>query len=147
LARSSPVRNGQAIAPRDQNEVAERHQAAPESHRRTIDGADDRDLEREHRAYERLAFVQRRRTNLDVVDHVLQQSEVAPGAEGGARTCEHDSARVGVASEYLPHLGDRPVQLGVSGVERVRPVQRHDANQAVDRDQDCVRVHVLPEAG
>jgi len=145
------VRVGQVGGLGQVDDVAQRHQAAAEPHRRAVDGRHHRHPAPRHPEHQVAAVRDRPRAEHGVAAQLGQVLEVTAGRERPAPPGEHRGAGVVVLAQPRPQAREPGVQRVVDRVERVGPVQRDDPERAVGDDVDLIRhfVHLrrLPIAG
>jgi hypothetical protein len=129
---------GEVGALSHEDDVGQRHQAAPEPDRRSVHRGDHGDAAGHH-ARDDLPPVEEALLAQGVVaDELVDVVEVAARREGAAVAGEDGDPCVEVGVQLREETGQRAVELMVGGVELVGSVQADDPHRAVGLDGDDV---------
>ena len=137
------VRIGEVGRLRHQHHVAQHRDAAAQADGRAVHRGDHRQREPQHLVDDLGALAEALVAGDRVVEERRDPVQVTAGGERPARAGEDHHRGVGVGGELPPHVGERPVQVLVDGVERVGPVDGHDPDRAVGLDGQRVRQVVV----
>ncbi len=110
------VRVGEVRLVAHVHHVGQRHEAAAEPDRRTVDRGDDRHAALDHVHHDALARLDRDATQRAVVGEFADVVEVAAGRERPAVAGEHHGARVAVDVDLRPQVGETLVQVWLTAL-------------------------------